>query len=112
MADEQKKPARDKGNKKGPEVVFLCACLFPRERELQLQKRFAEVHTKEDRWKLFVASNAEQTLPVTISTASWESRTSATARHLTGTAPRRSEQAGKLGQHMRRFPSVTQLELN
>lgn len=49
MADEQKKPVRDKGNKKGPEVAFLCACLFPRERELQLQKRFAKVHTKEDR---------------------------------------------------------------
>lgn len=52
MADEQKKPVRDKGNKKGPEVMFLCACLFPREREPQLQKRSAEVHTKGDRGKL------------------------------------------------------------
>lgn len=57
----KKKPVRDKGNKKGPEVAFLLACLFPRERVLPLQKCFAEVLTKEDRWKLHSDSNAEQT---------------------------------------------------
>lgn len=62
----KKEPVRDKRNKKGPEVAFLWACLFPREHELPLQKCFAEVLTKEDRWKLLGDSNAEHTLPLPV----------------------------------------------